>query len=553
MKGSFATATSVAALLALDAGSALGANFSRSPNNLNFGDTLVNCGAISGCVVNTLSETATRKNTSLPDTITFGAPAAGTAYTGGGTGAFPGGKGSTVSESYTFAPLITGSTGANDSQTIAVTSGTIGNTFTIKGKGVAPTEAVSIANAAGRGGGVKNSGDLGNILVGQTASATITVKNTGNGNKDTRQATSVSNLNGTQSFTGASDFVGPPTTSFSLNDSKSTTFTYTYQPTVRSNGATESITATSAFTDGSKDGKNTPATETFIIRGTAVAPVNSSSQTSTPTARVGTSISTKSALTVTNIGDGNKAGANSKTFPSNLHGTVNPTTGVFSGAGGSVNLKDGKSATFDYTFAPTTRGTNSAAVVILYSNGSNDGTNSAQEIDAILNGQGVGPVYQSRLGTTAADAPFGPINTPPTAGKSVVDFGTVSTFSHNTLYLDLANISGDPGAPALTDLTLISESLSGASAFGLTGFKAGTVLHEGKDVVLPITFAPGSAGSFSANLTFVTDESAALGAAGDTFSYLLEGSAAVPEPGSLLLLSAGLGGLFVASHRRRKR
>jgi hypothetical protein len=554
MKVSLVTATSVTALLALDPGSALAASFSLSPTPLNFGDTLVNCGAISGCVVNTLNETATRSGSSGTASITFNAPTASTVYTGGGSGIFPGGNNTTVSQSYTFAPAITGTAGANASQTIAVTSGTTSHNFTIKGTGVAPTESTKITNVAGKGGGVANSGNLGNILVGQTADATVTIKNTGNGNKDTRQATSVSNLNGKQSFSGAADFVGPAPSGFSLNDSGSTTFTYTYQPTARSNGAPESITATSAFSDGSKDGKNTAATETFAISGTAVAPVNSWTQTSTPTARVGTSTSAKNALTVTNIGDGNTAGAdNGTTLLSNLRGTVTPTTGAFAGTGGPVNLKDGKSATFDYTFAPTTRGTNSAAVVILYSNGSSNGTNSAQMVDAALNGQGVGPVYQSRLGTTAANAPFGPVNTPPLAGKSVVDFGAVSTFSHNTLYLDLANISTDPGAAALTDLTLISDSLSGASAFGLTGFKAGTLLHEGRDVVLPITFTPGSAGSFIANLTFLTDENAPLGAAGDTFSYTLEGSAGVPEPGSLLLLGAGLGGFFAVRHRRRKR
>ena len=681
MKRLLVSATSVMALLALDGRPAAAANFSIS-GNLDFGSTLVNCVAISGCVANTLTETATRSGSSGVDSITFGTPTAGTAFTGGGSTTFPGGNNTKASQIYTFSPAVTGNAGANAGQTISVQSGDKTSTFTVKGTGVAPVESVTISNPAGAG-GVANSGNLGNVLVGQSATATVTVKNTGNGNTDARQATSVSNLNGKQSFSGASVFTGPGATNFSLGDAKSTSFAYTYAPTTRSSG--QSTTVTSTFTDGSSDGKNTAETVTKTVSGVAVAPVEGGmtggnagfvlvgksgtanvtvsntgdgnkagsdngttflsnlhgsvsptvagsftlggsnvvnlpdassatfAYTFAPTQRTGAaetatitgkfsngksdgtnaattdsavvsgqavapinSVTTTAALarfstagtstgtagvTVTNIGDGNKAGAdNGTTLLSNLRGAAGSPvpSSVFTGAGGAVNLKDGQATTLQYTYAPTTRGNDSATVAVAFTNGSSDGKNQGGTVSANLSGQGVGPTYQSRVATTAAGAPTGTINTPPAnSGSSAVAFGTVAAFSTATLYLDLANISIDPdgGDASLTDLSLLSFSITGAqaSAFDLPGWSP-TVLHEADHIVVPIAFAPGVGGAYNATLTFFTDEAAAFGAIGDSFSYSLSGLVVgqVPEPASILLLSAGLGGLLAIRRRTSK-
>jgi hypothetical protein len=791
---------SVIALLVPQTRPASAANFTLSSNITDFGDTLVNCAAFAGCVAApTWNETATRNGSSGSDAITFGA--ASTPFSGtGGTKNFGGNK-STVTFSYGFAPTIAGAA----SESVSVTSANTQN-FDLKGTGVAPVASVAVPNAAGTGGGTTNSGNLGDILVGSTATATVTVKNTGNGNLDTRQTTAnITNLNGTQSFAGSSVFTGPATSTFHLTDSSSQAFTYTYAPTVRSNGATQSITATSAFTDGSADGKNTAGTINKTISGVAVAPVESGmtggnagfvlvgksgsasvtvknsgdgnkagadngttllsnlhgtvsptnsgpfslsgsntvnltdnttgtftytytptirtgvadsskvtgnfsngssdgknqattdsatitgqavapiesgmtggnagfvlvgksgsatvtvknsgdgnlagadsptlqtnlhgslsptvsgpfslsgsntvnltdnttgtfTYTYTPTVRTGVadsaaitgnfsngssdgknqatsgsanvtgqavapvnSVSTTDALarfstsgastgtasvTVNNIGDGNKAGAdNGTTFLSNLHGTVGgPTPGtVFSGGGGTVNLKDSQSSTFNYTYAPTARGTDMANVAVNLSNGSSDGKNTNQVVNASLSGQGVGPTYQSRIGKTAASAPNGTINTPVanTPGSSPVDFGTVGAGTQHTLFLDIANISTDPngGNSQLTDLSLLSFTIDGPQQNSFSVAAAPTVLHENGDhIVLPILFSPIALGSYLATLTIGTDASAAFGALGDMFLYSLSGLAVrAPEPGAALLFSIGLGALLAARRRR---
>ena len=68
-------------------------------------------------------------------------------------------------------------------------------------------------------------------------------------------------------------------------------------------------------------------------------------------------------------------------------------------------------------------------------------------------------------------------------------------------------------------------------------------------MLLPLTVIGSQLGIMTANLTLFTDESAGLGGAGDTFTYLL--SIRIPEPGSMAVLGAGLAGL--ACFRRRRR
>jgi hypothetical protein len=61
--------------------------------------------------------------------------------------------------------------------------------------------------------------------------------------------------------------------------------------------------------------------------------------------------------------------------------------------------------------------------------------------------------------------------------------------------------------------------------------------------------APGT-GLLNSTLTIFTDEGAANGGTGDTFSFALTASA-VPEPASMAIVGAGLAGL--AGLRRRRK
>jgi hypothetical protein len=60
--------------------------------------------------------------------------------------------------------------------------------------------------------------------------------------------------------------------------------------------------------------------------------------------------------------------------------------------------------------------------------------------------------------------------------------------------------------------------------------------------------------SYSALLTFQTDDDTTFGGLGNTYSYDLTANAVsqVPEPASVLLLSIGLGGMFIVRRRKMK-
>jgi hypothetical protein len=125
--------------------------------------------------------------------------------------------------------------------------------------------------------------------------------------------------------------------------------------------------------------------------------------------------------------------------------------------------------------------------------------------------------------------------------------------------LDIFNSALELGSqPALTDLTLLSFSFSGADplAFELIGFTPGTVLQVGGGIAsLTVSFGPVPPGLYSSTLTFLTDQGASIGEPGQSFSFQLSGNAAVatPEPGTLGLLGGFVAGLAVLRRRLTRR
>ena len=303
---------------------------------------------------------------------------------------------------------------------------------------------------------------------------------------------------------------------------------YFYKPTTRGTD-----TATLSFTPASANFGGAVPTVTITLQGQGVAPVVSldTSQTNAGNVRVGTSGSVK--ITVSNSGDGNTSGAGAV---SNLNGNVGIASGSFSGGGGAFNLQDGATQAFTYSFSPASRGTATAGVAVNATNGSTDGGNHAQSLGPVtLSGTGVGPVY----------------------GSSTPSGGTLSFAAlSGSNMLTISNTTSDPNLGSLTSLTLLSAHLSGvdASLFSLANFTAGVQLAKGGTFGLELDYSSSDAGPHSAQLTIVTDEGAALGAAGDKFTYNLGAAGvviAVPEPGSLQLLLAGLVGMGMLLRQRR--
>lgn len=234
--------------------------------------------------------------------------------------------------------------------------------------------------------------------------------------------------------------------------------------------------------------------------------------------RVGTSISQN--LTVTNIGSSG----------STLTGTINAASGDFSPTTGTQNfsLASSQTSSRSFTYTPSSRGTDSLNVSV---------TSNAENTTSNLSGTGVSPVFASSL-----------------APNSTVDFGVVEYT--NSRLLTLQNATPDADLGNLTDLTILSATISGADAafFSLSNFTPGMVLSKNELFNLWVTFNNynHSEGLRNATLTLVTDQNAAFGQAGTTFTWNLSAQA-IPEPTSISSLVLALGiGLGWKQRRRRK-
>ncbi|REK09440.1 MAG: choice-of-anchor D domain-containing protein [Planctomycetota bacterium] len=151
-------------------------------------------------------------------------------------------------------------------------------------------------------------------------------------------------------------------------------------------------------------------------------------------------------------------------------------------------------ATVGYTFAPTTHGPQTQSIAVSSDSGSST-------VD--LSGNGVGPEFSGPV-----DLPFDPL----VSGET------------GTAELALANATGDGDLGSLTDLSLLSYSITGldAARFSLVGF-APLAIAAGDTAELRFVFnANGAApGEYTATFEITTDQGAGFGIAGESFQIAL--------------------------------
>ena len=270
-----------------------------------------------------------------------------------------------------------------------------------------------------------------------------------------------------------------------------------------------------ATADKSSDGYDVikgSSTVTFTGRGVAPIAAVDSGQLNAGHVRIGTNSSSR--IIVQNLGDGNLS---NRGVLSNLHGSVGAGTGSFAGSGGSIDLADAGSVEFPYNFTPNIHGPQVATVGVAFTNGNPTGNNQAYNVNVELLGVGVGPE----------------LSTPQVPG-SLIDFGVVESGQTSLQSLQVSNVTPDGDLGNLTDLTLLSASLTGpdASLFSLGLFTPGTVLSAAEALSLDLVFnPPGQAGAYQATLQLTTDQGTALGAVGQLFTYQLVGRSGVTVAG----------------------
>ena len=411
-------------------------------------------------------------------------------------------------------------------------SGTVFETLRVTG--VAPQAQLSTASNAGF------------TLVGTSKNASVTLSNTGNGNLagadpgGAFNAQTSTNLRMSGITAQAGTPFSIPTTTASLTDGAAQNFNVLFTPTVGGAGGFKTSLITAAVNNGIGN-TNASGSVTATVNGTGVAPiVGVVGSTSAGPVRIGTAGNGN--ISVQNIGNGNLDSSVSSAV-SNLSGTASLVPAGqprFNIGNGSISVGDGATQNVGYTFTPTAHGVVSGTAGLSFTNGDASGHNQASSTSVALGGTGVGPEFNSNYG-----------NSPSANGNSTIDFGTILPGESSFRDLIISNDTTDSALLGdLTKLTIFSSSnITGGSPFLLTPF-ATAHLSPNNTITLHLSFSGLAPGTYDDTLVIRTDQNAAYNATGETFSFNLHGIILVPEPGSLLVLVVGLGGISLFRRRR---
>ena len=466
-------------------------------------------------------------------TATLATGAVGNVLTwGSATGLFSGGgvaatitSGSTVTKAtaFTFTPTITG-VGAASKVTISGTSSTT-KYLTLTGTGVAPIEAITVANNGRTAAGATlASGNLGYVLVNDptySSSVTLTVSNAGNGNLATATISgglTLNNLNGTVGgasnsvFVGTGGTLGLNDTNFGAGATTTKTFVYNFAPTT-SGVQTATVVTTLANGSGANDlagtatGRNLAGNVTTTLTATGVAPVVSVTSTASA-GYVLLNQSKTAALTVTNTGNGNLSQTTSSVggqLVSNLNGTLGgASTSGFSGTAAVVSLADGKSQTVSYVYTPTVRGASSVTVSSPFTDG--NAGNTSGTVTSTLIGTGVAPVVSV---------------------ASTISAGYVLVTQSKSVGLTVTNTGDGNRAGFTTAGYNLIGTIGGASASGFSGTATAVNLGDTASQTITYVYTPTVRGTNSTTVSSpFTDGNA--GNASGTVSSTLIGTGVAP-------------------------
>ena len=349
---------------------------------------------------------------------------------------------------------------------------------------------------------------------GNTGNTAVTLKNVGDGN--------LSGLGGGTNLSGATNvrtlttgWTGSVANTSSLADGASSSAgTLTYK--AQASRATNTMTVTSAFTNGNPNNLNTANTLTTTLTGVTVAPVQSVANSGTTIyALPGMSVTRD--VTIQNIGDGSFV---SKTLDGTV--TTNNGTGFSSTAAGAFSLNDGKTGpaastlTQTVTYAGVTRGASStASVIAAFTNGSSAGTNAAQTVTTTFNAQTVAPVA-----SVAATASAGTVRVGTSASASFVVKNTG----------DGNKAGADNGTTLLSNL----RGTVGASAGVFSGGGNAINLIDAGSTSASFVFAPTARGAQSTTVTTTLQNGADTSNNKGTANTVVSGTAVGPVYGATI-------------------
>jgi hypothetical protein len=221
-------------------------------------------------------------------------------------------------------------------------------------------------------------------------------------------------------------------------------------------------------------------------------------------------------------------------------------------------LPRGADSTLGYHYTPISQATAAAAPLLPSASAKdNPGSHAAKPSPTVATVASVptanGSVFASSIvGSGVSNTPVAAPNGTVKVASSMIDFGTMTYGADNTLYLALQNVGAEGSSLTIEGYTIAGGE---ASAFGAS-ITPGTVIAAGGTLVVPLIAYGSELGELTSNLTIFTDQGAALGGIGATFTYLLDPlvvglSVPAPEPASIAIIGMGLAGLS-ALRRRRK-